>query len=592
MDTWRSRVCHVLFHLLGFFLLRIMGDNSAQTEQICNHIRFDLLVKRTIAAHGGREVDFEEPGFKLVVNEDVKAEELEAVVFVRAKHFDCVVYDVLTRYDRLQNYVLYLFPNRFIILTIELHPLSQGGNRPLRPLAVIQRILVLLEVGIVLVQGVVRQMHILLSFQASFADDIFLSGKSGQPIFIDVDAEGINAGERDIDSQVELVAVNKHRVVHVLGDDHLLSRRNVVDIFRDEDAFALARATRLDDPGLRRIFDHLLLQSSHLVWQDESQRQKLEVPVAVNFFQACQVPVHAVFAANLRTLRKVIHFLVAAERLVKLTLDVGASPAELPLLVAIVDLSEAIVFTGVPDQGHIDPVVEFEVIALISRLVRPDRYGVNVGSKDQMLLVRLGTALNSLRGTYSFFKRHVKFAGLVLYLELLNLTLDHVCLICSFDLGMSCGNARDGGLRLPWRESYVEQGRLLSSASSNFTSVPNILPAITVVPDGLLLVLFESIVPLDELLLFPFHLFELLHHLLDVYLPHVACFVVRSGENGCVRSYHVRGARWIRITLGFVIHALDRWVCRCLRLVIRVENADDIIQFVMVSSAADIDVPV
>ena len=102
----------------------------------------------------------------------------------------------------------------------------------------------------------------------------------------------------------------------------------------------------------------------------------------MHFFKTSQVSIHAVFARHLCTLWEVIYFLVPCERLISLALDVRASPRDKPFLISIADLSEAIVFKCVSDQGHIDIVIKFEIIAFVRWFVRAKSHRVNIWPED------------------------------------------------------------------------------------------------------------------------------------------------------------------------------------------------------------------
>ena len=142
----------------------------------------------------------------------------------------------------------------------------------------------------------------------------------------------------------------------------------------------------------------------------------------MHFLQAGQVPVHAIFSCHLCTLWEMIHFLIFREGLVKLTLDVRACPTYRPFLVSVRDFSEPVVFESVSDQWDNDAVVEFEVVALILRLVRADTDGVNVWSENEVFLIR--DVIDALWSCCCRFVCHVKLARLMLNLHQSNLVLN------------------------------------------------------------------------------------------------------------------------------------------------------------------------
>ena len=106
------------------------------------------------------------------------------------------------------------------------------------------------------------------------------------------------------------------RVVYILTGYHLLLGWNLVDVSGDEDTLSLGGGGWFNDPVDAGGADHFRLELVHLVWQDEGKRQPFEVFLAVQLHQLRQMLIHAIFATDLSTLRKVIHFLVAVQTLI------------------------------------------------------------------------------------------------------------------------------------------------------------------------------------------------------------------------------------------------------------------------------------
>lgn len=97
--------------------------------------------------------------------------------------------------------------------------------------------------------------------------------------------------------------------------------------------------------------------------------------------------IHLVLARHLRALGEMVHFLVTVKALVDLHLDVGRSPADGPLVVALSRLTEAIVFEGVTEESDDYIVVELEVVALVRGQVRSNVDRVDVRPENQKLLL-------------------------------------------------------------------------------------------------------------------------------------------------------------------------------------------------------------
>ena len=74
-------------------------------------------------------------------------------------------------------------------------------------------------------------------------------------------------------------------------------------------------------------------------------------------------------------------------------------------------LPDAIVLARVADQTHFHSVVKLEVVALVWRFVRSYRHWVDVGAKDEILLL-LATQ-NCLRCSFCLFKGSIQLARLL-----------------------------------------------------------------------------------------------------------------------------------------------------------------------------------
>lgn len=77
-----------------------------------------------------------------------------------------------------------------------------------------------------------------------------LRRKSCETILVKEDAQGINSSHENIDSQIELQAIHKTRVIEVLLNHTVLTKRDIsLGSDRDEDPLALAGGLWLNDEG-------------------------------------------------------------------------------------------------------------------------------------------------------------------------------------------------------------------------------------------------------------------------------------------------------------------------------------------------------
>ena len=63
----------------------IISPDSNEIKKINEKLGLDLSVQGAIGGKGWREINFKDPWFELIIDEDVEAEQLKAVARVRGK---------------------------------------------------------------------------------------------------------------------------------------------------------------------------------------------------------------------------------------------------------------------------------------------------------------------------------------------------------------------------------------------------------------------------------------------------------------------------------------------------------------------------
>jgi hypothetical protein len=59
--------------------LLVRGDYADHGEKISDHRALNLQIERTVSVEGRGKIDLQQPGSKVVVQQDIKAEYFEAV---------------------------------------------------------------------------------------------------------------------------------------------------------------------------------------------------------------------------------------------------------------------------------------------------------------------------------------------------------------------------------------------------------------------------------------------------------------------------------------------------------------------------------
>lgn len=180
----------------------------------------------------------------------------------------------LHRDDGLGDHVLDFNPQQVSIhLRLALPDmLKYGGKTAFVPTGVLVLILVSLEVVVVLVDRVVRQVHKQVAQVALGGTHVFTGRKASQAFLEDEDAQRVDAIDEGVDAQVELVAVYDVGLVQVALSHVLLAllEVDVLELSHQEDSFALAEVDRLHDEGLYLLLgyiEELLFKVRAFLWQ-------------------------------------------------------------------------------------------------------------------------------------------------------------------------------------------------------------------------------------------------------------------------------------------------------------------------------------
>lgn len=87
-------------------------------------------------------------------------------------------------------------------------------------------------------------LHVLL-----IRSHVVFSGKSGQPVPENKDAQRVHSGHQHVDAQIELQPINQVRTTQVTLDHAVLGRVDVLQPTSQKDSFSLGQALRLNDVG-------------------------------------------------------------------------------------------------------------------------------------------------------------------------------------------------------------------------------------------------------------------------------------------------------------------------------------------------------
>lgn len=101
---------------------------------------------------------------------------------------------------------------------------------------------------------------------------VLSSCKSCEAVLVHVDPQRVYARDSDVDSEVELQAIDQERIRDVMTGDHVLASHLMYHfriLVRDNDSLALRLACWLEDPELVWFSLHMKLELLDFFWKIE-----------------------------------------------------------------------------------------------------------------------------------------------------------------------------------------------------------------------------------------------------------------------------------------------------------------------------------
>lgn len=137
--------------------------------------------------------------------------------------------------------------------------LKDRGKTAFVPTGVLVLIFVSLEVVIVFVDGVVRQVHEQVTQVAFGGANVFTGCKTCQTFLEDEDAQRVYSVDESVDAQVEFIAIYDVGLVQVTLSDVLLAlfEVDVLELSHQEDSLALTEVDWLNDKGLYLLLSYI-----------------------------------------------------------------------------------------------------------------------------------------------------------------------------------------------------------------------------------------------------------------------------------------------------------------------------------------------
>ena len=123
---------------------------------------------------------------------------------------------------------------------------AECSQAPFEPEIILFAILVLNEILILLVNGVVCQMHVLVVLV--YLRGIGLGSESSQTFLKYVDSQWLITSHEHVDPKIKLVAVDQKWVGDISGDDRRIVNVDIINVIDNVDSLTLAGVCRLYYP--------------------------------------------------------------------------------------------------------------------------------------------------------------------------------------------------------------------------------------------------------------------------------------------------------------------------------------------------------
>lgn len=256
-------------------------------ESVSEKVLLDVVVQWRVRAETGTVVHFNEPRFQVRVEHNVKPKDLEAERVLGILRL-CRSHEVLDGMNRskqclhanlfdllpelLRNRRLALCPTLF---SVAIDLLEYCGEASLVADIVHLGINILLKVWVLLVDGVVGQVHEQVGQIIRPGANILYSGETRKAFFIDEAAEGRSASDEHVEAQVELEIIDQVWLVNVFLGNVMLIGLDPLVAPGQENANALTIELRFHNEGLRPVPIELFLEAFGVAGNHPSRGEEI-----------------------------------------------------------------------------------------------------------------------------------------------------------------------------------------------------------------------------------------------------------------------------------------------------------------------------
>ena len=157
LEVWGTRdvILSSEFQLVQCFFSTIKSLDTTKIPCIQEQILFNCHIKRAIRGETWREIYLDQPRFKVRIEQDIKAKDLDAIQPVHLVLLHGLDDIVVSTCKRLQNYIIDSTPHQVHIDTDLLKMVAEGCQRPLEANIILLGVFILNKLVVFLVDRVV-----------------------------------------------------------------------------------------------------------------------------------------------------------------------------------------------------------------------------------------------------------------------------------------------------------------------------------------------------------------------------------------------------------------------------------------------------
>lgn len=181
-----------------------------EDEGVLDEVEFDPIVEGSVSCETGSVVDFNDDGLEHFVDHDIDAQDVEAhvaILIIGLGELVLMAHQRLPKHYRLDEDVIDSFLEALHIETVFTDILQHRAHRPFVARRHVLSALVEYEVRVLLIDGVVREVHAHFLEVILIRLDVGLGGQASQSLLVNVQPHWIGPTQQYVNSEIKFKAI-------------------------------------------------------------------------------------------------------------------------------------------------------------------------------------------------------------------------------------------------------------------------------------------------------------------------------------------------------------------------------------------------